>query len=162
MTRLRKAVYAADTATDPQNGNIEQALQQLRAYVGQHMNTDLTKDNGVYPPIQLVHTYERLKATEQARVNAVNSQVYTEAQVQCEAQLPSGLSGRTRIPCIEQYVKDHGVAPKAIPADLYKFDFVSPRWSPDLAGWSMVLALLFGLLTAIRFAAARLLHHLTR
>jgi len=162
MVRLRQAVYTADAATDANNGNVEQTLQQLRAYVGQHMNTNLATDDGVYPPIQLVHTYERLVQTEQARVNAANSQIYTEAQAHCEAQLPGGLSGRTRIPCIEQYVKDRGIAINKIPASLYMFDFVSPRWSPDLAGWSMVLALLLLAVAVLRAAAGWLLQRLTR
>jgi hypothetical protein len=162
MVKLRQAVYAADSATDGQNGNVEQALQQLRAYVGQHMNTNLSSDDGVYPPIQLVNTYERLVAAEQARINAANSRVYTEAQALCEAQFPSGLSGRTRIPCIEQYVKDHGVTVKPIPAALYMFDFVSPRWSPDVAGLSMLTSILFLLLAAIRFVAGAVLRRLTK
>lgn len=162
MVRLRQAVYVADAGADTQNGNVEQALQQLRAYVGQHMNTSLSTADGVYPPIQLVHTYERLVQTEQARVNAANSQVYTDAQARCEAENPSGLSGRSRIPCIEAYVKANGVTAKQIPADLYKFDFVSPRWSPDLAGWSLVFTTLFLVLAILRFGVGWLLKRLAR
>lgn len=162
MVRLRQAVYAADAQADTQNGNVEQALQQLRAFVSQHMNTNLATADGVYPPIQLVHTYERLVQAEQARANAANSQVYTAAQAQCEARFPGGLSGRSRIPCIEEYVKANGITAKKIPADLYKFDFVSPRWSPDLAGWSMVLATILLALALLRFGAGWVLKHLTR
>lgn len=162
MIRLRDAVYAADMQADPGNGNIEQALQQLRAYVGQHMNTSLATPEGVYPPIQLVHTYERLKQTEQARVNAVNAQVYTQAQTSCEARFPASRSGGPRVPCIEQYVKEHGVAVKQVPAAMYMFDFVSPRWSPDLAGWSLVAAIFFLLLALLRFIAGWWLHRATR
>src|SRR6266704_2297718 len=57
MTQLRSAVYTADQ----QNGNVEQALQSLRAYVGSHMNTSLATGDGVYPPIQLKYTYARLQ-----------------------------------------------------------------------------------------------------
>src|SRR5437868_7767644 len=61
MVRLRNAVYTAD-----KNGtNVEQSLQNLRAYVQTHMNTDLSDGNtGVYPPIQLKYTYERLQQAE--------------------------------------------------------------------------------------------------
>ncbi len=162
MARLRQNVYTADSTADGQNGNVEQALQQLRAYVGNHMNTNLATDDGVYPPIQLVHTYERLVAAEQARINTANSQVYTEAQAQCEALFPAGLSGRTRIPCIEQYVKEHGVTAKPIPAAVYMFDFVSPRWSPDIAGLSMLTSILFLGLAILRFAGGLLLRRLTK
>src|SRR5215831_19929856 len=60
MTKLRAAVYQADA----QNGNVEQALQNLRAYVSAHMNTNLYQGNGVYPPVQLKYTYERLQKAE--------------------------------------------------------------------------------------------------
>src|SRR5689334_4832698 len=64
MTHLRSAVYSADQ----QNTNVEIALQQLRGFVGSHMNTSLTTSDGVYPPIQLKYTYARLQQAEAARV----------------------------------------------------------------------------------------------
>lgn len=52
MVVLRDAVYAADE----QNGDVATALNNLRNYVYQHMNTNLSTGNtGVYPPIQ--HNY---------------------------------------------------------------------------------------------------------
>ena len=147
MVTLRQAVYTADQ----QNGNVEQSLQTLRAYVGAHMNTTLASADGVYPPIQLKYTYERLQQTEKARADQVNSAVYTDAQHHCEALYPSSFSGGPRVPCIEQYVKDHGTSPKSIPTAMYKFDFATPTWSPDLAGWSFVFTLIFGVLAVVRF-----------
>jgi hypothetical protein len=157
MVDLRQAVFTADSAQDAQNGNVEQALQRLRSYVSQHMNTSLSTNSSVYPPIQLKGTYERLVQTEQARVNSVNSQVYTDAQHFCEAKYPQSVSGGPRVPCIEQYVKEHGTTAHAIQADLYKFDFASPKWSPDIAGWSILFAVLFGILAIVRFALGRVL-----
>ena len=147
MTRLRSAVYQADK----NNGDVEKALQALRAYVGSHMNTSLATSDGVYPPIQLKYTYARLQQAEQQRVDSVNSQVYTDAQHTCEAQYPSSFSGGPRVPCIEQYVKDHGTTARAIPDAMYKFDFASPSWSPDLAGWMLVLSALLLALAVLRF-----------
>ena len=157
MTRLRSDVFLADK----NNGDVEGSLQKLRAYVGGHMNTNLESDNGVYPPIQLKYTYERLTAAEQKRVDDNNSKVYTDAQHHCEELYPSSFSGGPRVPCIEQYVKDHGTTAKKIPDALYKFSFVTPRWSPDLAGWSMVLAALCFLLAALRIVAGLLLKRFT-
>src|SRR5688572_25136496 len=56
MDNLRTAVYTADR----DGGDVEKALQELRAYIGSHMNTGLDDSNGIYPPIQLKYTYERL------------------------------------------------------------------------------------------------------
>jgi hypothetical protein len=43
-----------------------------------------------------------------------------------------------------------------IPEALYKFAFVSPRWSPDLAGWSMLVSLL----SAVAFIVTFTVHQL--
>lgn len=158
MTKLRSAVYQADK----DGGDTEQALQNLRAYVGSHINTKLDTGNGVYPPVQLQYSYERLQQAERARVEAVNSQVYTDAQHHCEALYPDSFSGGPRVPCIQQYVKDHGASARVIPDAQYKFDFVSPRWSPDLAGWSLVLSASLLILAVLRFALGRWLYNLTR
>jgi hypothetical protein len=146
MTQLRSAVYAADQ----NNTGVEQALQKLRSYVGAHMNTNLASADGVYPPIQLKYTYTRLQQAEQDRVNNVNSQIYTDAQHTCEAEFPGSFSGGPRVPCIEQYVKDHGTDAHTIPDAMYKFDFASPPWSPDAAGVLLVLSALLFVLTAAR------------
>ncbi len=158
MVKLRTAVYA----TDQQNGNVVQSLQALRAYVGSHMNTALATPDGVYPPIQLKYTYERLQQAEKARADQANSVIYTNAQHTCEALYPNSFSGGPRVPCIEQYVKEHGTSPKSIPDAMYKFDFATPKWSPDIAGWSLVFALIFGVLTVLRFVLGILLEKLTQ
>ncbi len=158
MTRLREAVYRADRDA----GDVEKALQQLRSYVNSHMNTSLDTGNGVYPPVQLKYTYERLVKAERDRVEATTSQIYTDAQKHCEALYPGSFSGGPRVPCIEQYIKSHGTTARSIPDAQYKFDFVSPRWSPDLAGWSVVLSAVFLGLTIVRFMLGRWLQAVTK
>lgn len=158
MTVLREAVYQADKDA----GDVEKALQELRSYVSSHMNTGLDGGNGVYPPIQLKYTYERLVKAEKDRVETATSQIYTDAQSHCEALYPGSFSGGPRVPCIEQYVKSHGTTARSIPDALYKFDFVSPRWSPDLAGWSLVLSLVFLVLAITRFILGRWLKTATK
>ena len=159
MVELRSAVYE----TDKNGGNVEQALQSLRSYVNHHMNTKLDNGKGVYPPIQLKYTYERLVKAEQDRVGAANAVIYTDAQKHCERLDPKSTLGRSRVPCIQEYIKSHGVqTTRSIPDALYKFDFVSPRWSPDLAGWSLVIGIILLVLTVIRFALGRWLQAVTK
>lgn len=158
MVHYRDAVYQADK----QDGDVEQALRNLRSYVAAHMNTELSTANGVYPPIQLKYTYERLKRAEQDRVDAINSKVYTDAQKHCEALYPNSFSGGPRVPCITEYVKAHGTTVHNVPDAQYKFDFVSPRWSPDIAGWSLAFSALFLALAALRFALGKWLKNATR
>jgi hypothetical protein len=137
MIKLRSAVYAADKS----NGNVESALEQLQAYVTTHMNTNLDSGNGtVYPPIQLKYTYQRLLQAQSQAAATTNTQLYTEAQTYCQQQDSVDFSGRNRVPCIEQYVQTHDTQLPTIPAALYEFSFISPSWSPDLAGWSLLAA----------------------
>jgi hypothetical protein len=147
MSELRQAVFVADE----QNGDVEKALEDLRAYVTTHMNTSLTSaSNGVYPPVQLKYTYDRLVQAAGSQASGVNDSIYSDAQKHCEAQIPTGFSGRYRLDCIEQYVESHGGAPvSSIPDSLYKFDFVSPTWSPDLAGFGLLLTALCLLTAAV-------------
>ena len=142
MIQLRAEVYAADQA----GGDVNSALNKLREFVYGHMNTNLSSGgNAIKPPIQLKYTYERLLETQQQSVAVTNSQIYTQAQNYCQGQVPAGVSGRGRVPCVQDYVTSHGVKTTPIPTGLYQFDFVSPSWSPDLAGWSVVVSALTGL-----------------
>ena len=137
MVKYREAVYAADQTGD--TAQIETTLRDLRHYVVNHMNTSLTSgNNSVYPPIQLKYTYERVQAEQQAKLGQINANLYHSAQQQCEAENP-GETGAETIACIERYAAAQGIQLGEIPDALYKFDFVSAKWSPDLAGWSLVL-----------------------
>lgn len=160
MIELREAVYIADE----QAGDVEGTLRALREHVYSHMNTDLSSGNqGVYPPVQLKYTYDRLVQEQLAAAGASNSTIYTEAQQHCERTIPQGVSGGVRLGCIQSYVKQRDPASvPSIPKNLYQFDFVSPSWSPDLAGWSLVVAAL-SLVTALGLALYQSwLRHLLR
>jgi hypothetical protein len=151
MVKLRDAVYAADKNGADVNG----ALNDLRSYVYGHMNTNLSSgNNAIKPPIQLKYTYERLAA--EAAKQANNNGLYTEAANYCQKKIPASvsISGRGRIDCVQDYILSHGgKRASAIPTALYQFDFVSPAWSPDLAGWSLAVTILLFLA-----ALAKLVH----
>ncbi len=135
---------------DKDDGDINKALNELRSYVYSHMNANLATNTSVYPPIQLKYHYERLVAAEKERVRKINVKVYPEAQKLCERLNPRDFSGKNRVPCINAYVLKHAVKENPIPDSLYKFDFASPNWSPDLAGWLIVLSGLLGFITIIK------------
>ena len=151
MSSLRSQVYSADQ----NGGDVNLALNNLRNYVYAHMNTSLSSGgNTIKPPIQLKYTYQRLESAAQADAN--NTGLYTQAEDSCQAQIPASvsISGRGRIGCIQDYIAAHGgQAAAVIPTALYQFDFVSPAWSPDLAGWSLVVCglSLLGLLASLAF-----------
>lgn len=149
MIVLRDQLYKADQTND----DVQGALDRLRTYVYSHMNTDLSGGpNSPYPPIQLKYTYERLVEQTNAQANAQSAQIYTDAQHYCEQTQPQSFYGAGRVPCVIDYVSSHGLkTATTIPDDLYKFDFASPLWSPDLAGWSVLLTGLSLLLTIVSF-----------
>lgn len=152
MSSLRTAVYSADKS----NGDVQGALQDLQKYVTAHMNTDLTAGSNVYPPIQLQYTYQRL-IEQQSGIKAQNSDLYTQAQAYCQSINSTDYSGRNRVPCISQYVQDHGSATtfgKPVSPSLYQFNFASPKWSPDIAGWSLALSIVLAGLASIKLTAS--------
>lgn len=139
---------------DQQNGDVEAALKKLREHVYAHMNTNLASHTSVYPPIQLKYRYERLVAVEKARVEQTKGNIYNDAQRHCEQTQPQSFYGAGRLPCIQAYLDSHPLPVQAqeqsIPDALYKFNFESPLWSFDLAGWSIILSIVFFLLFTAR------------
>ena len=148
MVELKETLFKADETGAP----IQQPLQDLQQHVLHHMNTSVATES-IYPPIQLKGTYDRLVAAEKARVDTINGSLYTTAQAKCEAEV-NAILGRDKIPCIEQYLQDNKAeVARTIPTSLYKFDFVAPKWSPDFAGWSIVMTILIGLFLVSRIIA---------
>lgn len=141
---------------DKENGDVEAALKELREYTYSHMNASLRSETGVQQPIQLKYRYERLVKAEKKRVTDANEDVYTKAQKYCEARYPAGTLRSKRVPCIQSYVKKYSTTTEqAIPDALYKFDFVAPAWSADLAGISLLLSVILFIFFVIRFMIER-------
>jgi hypothetical protein len=156
MVKLRENVYAADKA----NTDVSAALGALQAFVTTNMNTNLSSGpNAPYPPIQLEYTYTRLEAASNQTASSINQALYTNAENYCQQAIPNGFSGRYRVSCIEQYITSHGVVIQAIPAALYEFSFLSPRWSPDLAGWSLLVSILLAIAFVVTLVGRRLIKH---
>lgn len=159
MVKLRTAVYTADQ----NDGKVNAALKNLQTYVIGHMNTNLSSGNGsVYPPIQLKYTYQRLQQAATNAADATKTQIYTDAQTYCQRLDPTDFSGKNRVPCIENYVTTHPVATATVPTAMYEFSFVSPSWSPDLAGWSLLVSIVLLAATAARFALGSWLKRATK
>jgi hypothetical protein len=151
MVQLRQAVYQADK----DNKDVNQVLNNLRSFVYSHMNTDLSSgNNNIKPPIQLKYTYQRLVLAQENQLQVNNSEVYSDAQSYCKSTGDTGFDTA----CVQNYVVNHGGASTDpnIPAALYQFDFASPTWSPDLAGWSLILTILLFSVFVIRLAAVSL------
>lgn len=140
MVKLRTAVAVADE----QNGDVETALRELREFVYNHMNTDLSSGNvSIKPPIQLKYRYERLAKAEQKKTDKLNEAVKKRGEEICVKRFPGTLFNSKRVNCTASYISDHSAKQNPIPPELYKFDFVSPLWSADFAGISLLFSLVF-------------------
>lgn len=149
MVERRNLVKQADE----QAGDVQKALTSLQTYVSAHMNTQLGE--GVF----LEHTYQRTydEAVQKA-ASAVNpnSQAYKDIEAGCRADYTRTGSFSAYMGCIESKVKAlspgsdplAGVKPPVI--ELYKFNFVSPLWSPDFAGLAVLATLFVTLLIMLR------------
>lgn len=155
MIRLRNEVIAADEKGD----GVEEALYRLRKHVYSHMNTSLSDDSGIYPPVQLTKTYERLLDSERQRVSSFNKKVLDDAVALCEQKFPAGELRNGRVQCVQDYVSSNTISENQIPKELYQFDFVSPKWSPDLAGLSLLASSLFFFLFLIRYLLEKWFKH---
>ncbi len=137
MLGLREDVEKAD-----QSGvGVQESLKALQLYVTSHMNTKLNfGSNPVYPPIQLKYTYDRLVRAESDKVVQANQAQYNDAIGHCPSSGDSYGDHLNQQNCVISYMQDkHNVTVPSIPDALYKFDFASPSWSPDMAGWGIVL-----------------------
>ncbi len=147
MVRLRQNL----SAVDKNNGDVEKALRELRTFVYGHMNTDLSSgDFSIKPPIQLNYRYERLTKNEADRVKKLNKSIQAKGEAKCAAKYPAAGFNSPRVACIAEYMRVNGVTESSVPSELYKFDFVSPRWSPDMAGLSLLGSVVFFVLFIIR------------
>lgn len=148
---LRDAVLQADK----ENKDVEEPLRELREHMYSHMNSSLSSGS-MSQPIQLKYRYERLVEAEKQKTGN-GDEVYAQAQAYCEQRHGAGDLRSGRVPCVQEYIAQHSQSSGEvnIPESLYKFNFVSPTWSPDLAGWSLLLGAVFFVFFALRFLVER-------
>ena len=161
MIQRREAIAGADKAGNSEE--IAQRLYDLQRYAAAHMNAD---PGAVY----LQEQYNRdVKAavtqasgdldgydTPQARADAIcnpnlQSHGYSKAYQDCMLRELSR----------EGQVVDPGTIKMPNPS-LYRYSFVSPLWSPDFAGWSVLVAILLLVIIVVRIVIALVLRLLLR
>lgn len=141
MITLRNQALQADE----QNKDIPKALANLHNYVVAHMNASMG-DQGIY----LEHSYHRSYAaaiTAAAQGGSDSAVIYQNAEKVCTAQFDPDAAFLSYAQCAVAKVAASGAPPISTPsADLYRFNFVAPAWSPDLAGFTLLTAVLVGIL----------------
>lgn len=156
MVERRAAVVAADMAGN--ESNTIKKLYDLQQFVAAHMNTDLGK--GVY----LESSYQR---DSQNVLNKVagdqnpNGNIYKKAQEICAprfnhystAYLQCTTGELAKYPAANELIR----AVKLPSASAYLHDYESPAWSPDFAGWTLVVCAVIFLLIFIRIVSLSIL-----
>ncbi len=143
MEQRRTAVLAADKTGDQQA--IKSRLFDLQRYVSSHMNADM---GAIY--LQDQYKRDTQQTIDQAgNSNNPNGNVFKKAQEVCAPKYEN-LGGYSLAyqQCVINQLNKYPAAnsiqnslhlPKA---DAYRFSYVSPLWSPDFAGFSVLICLL--------------------
>jgi hypothetical protein len=152
MVQRRDAVIAADK--EGNNDAIINRLYDLQQFVSAHMNTDLGR--GVY----LEHSYNRdLQDWQQNQYGDANpnGNIYKKAQEICAPQF-SNYSYAYLQCTTNELAKFPAAADPATDTskprqEAYIHAFTAPIWSPDFAGWSVLVFGVVLLLIIIRFVS---------
>ena len=140
MIERRTAVVDADAAGN--NQATLNRLYDLQRYVTSHMNTDMGK--GVY----LESTYKRdtqAAYTKASNDSNPNGNIYKKAQDICAprftsysyAYLQCTLSELSKYPASSNLISSVNLPQ----ANMYLHVYISPIWSPDFAGWSVLICI---------------------
>jgi len=153
MIERREAVIAADEVGDSKK--IQSRLYDLQRYVSGHMNTDMGK--GIY----LEYSYKRDVQVAYTKASGENN-IYKEAQEVCAPQFTSW--SQAYVQCtIGELAKYPSSDNLELPlADTYLHVFSSPLWSPDFAGWSIVVCIVILTMTIVRLVSILILKLLLR
>ena len=161
MVQRREAVINADKEGDSED--TLNRLYDLQRYVAAHMNTDLGR--GVF----LEHSYSRdTQAWQESQYGDgnPNGNIYKKAQEVCAPQFNS--YSRAYLLCTTNELAKYPAA--ADPAsdtskprqEAYIHSFASPAWSPDFAGWSVLVFGVILMLIIIRIISIGILQLLLR
>ena len=150
MIERRNAVSAADSVGD--NRVTESRLYDLQRYVSAHMNTDMGKGIG------LEASYKRAWQAAYTRASgSSNGNIYKKAQEICAPRYTSW--SPAYVQCTVTELAKFPSANELVPpkADTYLYVYVSPLWSPDFAGWSLVVCCVIFLIIIARITSVGIL-----
>lgn len=149
MVQRREGVINADKTGDEQT--IIQRLYDLQQYVSSHMNTDLGR--GVYLESSYNRDLQNWQTNSYGDSNP-NGNIYKKAQEVCAPQFKyysyAYLQCTTNELSKYPAAKDPATDTSKPRQEAYIHDYSTPIWSPDFAGWSVLVCIVIFLLIAIR------------
>ena len=160
MIQRRDAVLAADKSGE--ESVIQSRLYDLQRYSAGHMN-------GASGPFYLEQQYKR---DAQAAVDAAKNDDNPNGNINVKAEAVCKPQYRVWSPAYVQCFADElaKYPPSADPAqnvtlpdtNLYRFDFASPLWSPDFAGFSALVCVVIILMILARLISLGILRLLLK
>lgn len=140
MTQRRDAVMKADEAGD--SVAIQARLYDLQRYVTSHMNADM---GAIYLEHQYARDFEKSQTSSGGMTNP-NGNIYRKAQDVCAPKFTH--YSQAYLQCTVDYLSQYAPASdqesntKGPSTDAYRYSYVSPIWTPDFAGFSVLICLL--------------------
>lgn len=140
MVQRRTAVLNADKTGDV--NAIKNRLIELQRYVTAHMNTDM---GTIYLEGQYKRDTEKANNTAASDANP-NGNIFKKAQEVCAPRYANlGHYSLGYQQCVQSEIDKYPAAQqltsslKLPKADSYRHSFISPLWSPDFAGFSVLI-----------------------
>lgn len=160
MIQRREAVLSADKTGD--TAQTQARLYELQRYVSSHMNADMGM-------IYLEGQYQRdsqKRISDAANTSNPNGNVFKKAQDTCAPRFSS--YSQAYLQCVldelNRYAPADNLASNvAMPkVDAYRHSFVSPRWSPDFAGFSVLICVALVVVIVVRLLGLLILRGLLK
>lgn len=160
MLERRAAVLVADKLGNTED--IQNRLYDLQRYVSEHINANTGA-------IYLEHQYKRdsKKIIDAAGgTTNPNGNIYKKASETCDTQFR--IYSQPYLQCylseLRKYpASDNTPTTVTLPrTELYRHEFLSPAWSPDFAGWSLVVNGVIALMIGARLISLAILKTLLK
>ncbi len=160
MAQRREAVLAADKTGD--TGVTQSRLYDLQRYSAGHMNAD----TGVF------YLEQQYRRDSQKLVDAAknddnpNGNINVKAEAVCKPQYT--VWSPAYVQCFTDELAKYPPSPDpaqnvTLPStSLYRHSYASPLWSPDFAGWSVLVCGVILLMIVVRLASLGILHLLLK
>ena len=165
------------TSQEEIDNNLKAALTELKQYTNSHVVINFIEKNGRNVltfgtgPFYLENQYNRKATTalaeaetklKQSGDNNPNGNVFAKAMEICKPQaIAHGWAWNSPVylNCMNGVINSYpstdqlttSLAANIPPTSLYRYDFSSPVWAPDLAGFSVLLCLLLFIFILLRF-----------
>lgn len=160
MDDRRAAVLAADKSGDTEA--VQSRLYDLQRYTTEHMNANTG-------PFYLEQQYQRdaQKAVDAASNDSnPNGNINAKAEAVCRPQFTVWSSAYVQ--CFTDELAKYPPSPDPsqnvhLPStDLYRHNFLSPLWSPDFAGWSVLVCIVILIMILARLISLGVLRWLLK